>query len=309
MDSEKIKQSTPEKPLLSIIICTYNRAALLEKCLDSIMGQESDLKDYEFIVVDNNSTDNTSALALGFVDKLPYLKYVIEEKQGLSNARNRGAEEAKGQYLAYIDDDAKLSSSYLLSVKKTINENQPDILGGPVYPYYSSPKPRWFKDKFEIRKHEETSGFSTICRVSGGNFIIKREILFSLGMFDPEFGIVGNTLKLGEEAKVLDDYRRMTPKDKHRVYYDLDCFIEHYVPEFKMRAGYVLRRHYLSGKTAMILTPRSTSKVILELPLRVVWYAFRGIADRDIIGGMRNICFQIGLLAGAFSRQRKQSAD
>jgi hypothetical protein len=196
-----------------------------------------------------------------------------------------------------------LSPDYLTKVFASISKNQPDIMGGPVYPFFDHPKPWWFKDKYEIKKFESESCFSKTCRVTGCNFIIRKDVLERSGMFDPNYGMSGNVLRLGEEAKVLDDYRRTTPEGEQRVYYDLDCSVKHYVPEFKMHVGYVLKRHYLGGKTTMILTPRSTSKVVLELPLRVVWYAFRGVIDRDIIGGMRNICFQFGLLAGAFSRR------
>src|SRR5690348_4928949 len=97
-----------DKVLTSLVITTYNRAALLDKALESVaQSQVVDSARVEVIVVDNNSSDHTRET----VDEIrsrgfPFpLRYVLEQHQGLSFARNRGAEEAKGTYVAYMDDD------------------------------------------------------------------------------------------------------------------------------------------------------------------------------------------------------------
>jgi len=245
---------------LSIIICTYNRAKLLAKCLDSIAGQ-SISTGYEVIVVDNNSQDNTfdTVMQYDFIDGLRYLR---EEHQGLSYARNAGCLYAVGKYLLYIDDDCLLPAEYIANVLAALKDYSPDIMGGPIYPWYDSPKPKWFKDEYEIRKYENESGFSTTCPVSGGNYIIRKNVLIELGMFDVTLGMKGDKIGMGEERRVLEIYRAVTPAASQRVYYSLDCWLTHYVPDYKMKYFYIFKRSYAAGlnSLAVVTTHTDTAK-------------------------------------------------
>ena len=232
---------------LSVIVCTYNRAGLLGKCLDSLVKQRIGPDRFEVIVVDNNSRDNTREIAAQYQDKLTTLKYVFEGNQGLSYARNRGCAEAKAEYLIYLDDDAVVPPDYLSNIARVIEEYAPDIMGGPVYPYYTSRKPRWFKDEYETRKYQAESGFSTRGSVSGGNFIIRKSVLEKAGLFDVNLGMKGDKMDLGEERKVLELYRTATPENAQKVYYALECWVEHHVPPEKMTLGYIMKRSYIAG--------------------------------------------------------------
>jgi glycosyltransferase involved in cell wall biosynthesis len=244
--------------LLSVIICTYNREELLKNCLDALVRQfPAFKKTTEVIVVDNNCIDGTADMVKGMSAEHTWLKYTKEEKQGLSHARNRGAELAQGEYLCYLDDDGKPCKHYLKSLYKVLREHQPDIAGGPVYPYYTSSHPRWFKDEFEIRRYTKISGFSKNCSVSGGNYIIRAELLRKLGMFPTRYGMVGNKTRLGDEKAVLLKYRSSTPSQHQRVYYSQDCFIYHHVPAYKMRYRYFIKRGFFSGRALVQLKNKS----------------------------------------------------
>jgi glycosyltransferase involved in cell wall biosynthesis len=220
---------------------------MLRKCLDSLVKQRAGPDGFEVIVVDNNSSDNTREIVARYQDKLLNLKYVFEGNQGLSYARNRGCAEAGAEYLVYLDDDAVVPPDYLDNVTRVIREHAPDIMGGPVYPYYTSPKPRWFKDEYETRKYRAESGFSTHASVSGGNFIIRKNVLEKAGLFDVNLGMKGGKMDLGEERKVLELYRAATPENKQKVYYALECWVEHHVPPEKMTLGYIMKRSYIAG--------------------------------------------------------------
>jgi glycosyltransferase involved in cell wall biosynthesis len=235
---------------ISIIVCTYNRADFLGRCLDSLLNQGSSLRDIEIIVVDNNSTDGSREEVERRRGRFSGLRYAFEREQGLSNARNRGCREAEGEYLAYLDDDALVPPGYLVNVRKVIEEHRPDILGGPIYPFYLTPKPRWFRDEYEVRKFAEASGFIDSCRASGGNFIIRKEVLVHLGMFDPHLGMVAGKVRLGEERAVIEKYRSLTPPAARRGYYSLDCSVLHYVPPHKMTLRGFYGRYFQSGRTA-----------------------------------------------------------
>ncbi|NOQ77328.1 MAG: glycosyltransferase, partial [Methylococcaceae bacterium] len=85
---------------VSIIIPTFNRSALLERALESVNKQT--VSDYEIIVVDDGSTDNTAEM---IQTKFPEVQYVLQPNRGVSSARNKGLKLAKGQWLAFLDSD------------------------------------------------------------------------------------------------------------------------------------------------------------------------------------------------------------
>lgn len=208
------------------------------------------LADNEIIVVNNNCSDHTDEVVCEFSRNHANVRSVREDHQGLSHARNRGCDEAKGLYLGYVDDDAKVPGSFVQDVIADLSKYDPDIYGGPVYPFYKHTKPPWFKDAYEIRKFTDKSGFSETCRVSGGNFFIKKDLLMKLGRFDVTLGMKGNKIGLGEERALLDRYRKVTPKSEQKVYYSLEAFIWHYVPPEKMSRRYMIRRFFEIGRTS-----------------------------------------------------------
>jgi glycosyltransferase involved in cell wall biosynthesis len=281
--------------LLSVVVCTYNRSKLLKYCLKCLCHQKLEARNYEIIVVDNNSTDNTDEIIRSYLKGKAQIKYFKEKHQGLSHARNRGCNEAQGKYLAYIDDDCIVSRNYLRNVFAIIEENEVDIMGGPIYPYYTEKRPSWFRDRYEIRKYEEQSGFSKCCRISGGNFIIRRDLLKKIGRFDTEMGMKGNKIRLGEDAKILENYRFITPKERQKVYYDLNCFVLHHVPGYKMRLKYVIKRSYISGKMYVELMSRYRGVSLLEI-LKIFSKLTVGTTIREIRldGFMRVDLIQLG---------------
>ncbi len=295
---------------LSVIVCTYNRSRLLEKCLSSVVMQETPPgRRYEMIVVDNNSTDDTAAVVQRIANDHKHVLYVQEENQGLSYARNKGAEFACGEYLTYLDDDSMAPEGYLKNLFQVIDEHRPDILGGPIFPYYDSPRPRWFKDRYEIRKFAECSGFSTTCRVSGGNFTIRRELLFQLGCFDVNLGMKGNQIGLGEERAVLEDYRRRVPVEFQKVYYSIDCSVLHYVPPYKMKRNYMLKRSYQVGRVAARLKKKEPAsffrRVFAFFPnlCSLLWKTVRndGVFKADYFGIIIEGALRIGTMVELLS--------
>ncbi len=302
--------------IISVIVCTYNRAGILDACLDSLYRQTLDSNEYAVVVVDNNSCDNTAAVSAGYVRKYGNIRYVIEEKQGLSHARNKGCAEANAEYLAYLDDDTIVPPEYLSNVVSVIRQYSPDIMGGPIYPYYTSSKPFWFKDRYEIRKNAEQSGFSVTCSVSGGNFIVRKSVLEKLGMFDPSYGMIGNKLRLSEERKVLEKYRSVTPESEQTVYYALECFVKHHVPRSKMRITYLLKRAFLAGKSLSEVEAQTRHQNVPKtlvlrhkagLFVKKLKALFRqiqqeGILKIDYVSGLRVLSGALGQLVGLLTQ-------
>ncbi len=112
--------------MLSVIICTYNRQKYIYNCLKSIADNEYGVNEYEIVLINNNSTDDTEAECDRFRKDFPQIdfNYFVEKQQGLSYARNRGIAEAKGDILVYVDDDATVNKDYLSTIAVFLNKIQ-----------------------------------------------------------------------------------------------------------------------------------------------------------------------------------------
>lgn len=197
--------------------------------------------DYEVIVVDNRSTDDTQKVITSMIKKYHDLQInaVIENEQGLSYARNRGYREARYDYVGYIDDDALAQPNWIAKAIDIIQQHEPDAFGGPIYPFYINEKPDWFKDEYEIRIHRESSGWmSGNDTFSGSNMIWKKTLLKSLGGFDAKLGMVGNRVAYGEETALVN----YAIQKGYHIYYELGLVIRHLVPHYKFNFIYFLNQ-------------------------------------------------------------------
>lgn len=234
---------------VSVVICTYNRSKLLRGMLESLINQSLDRNLYEIIMVDNASIDNTKETVMDFIGKYSdwNLRYIYEPEQGLSNARNAGYENAKAKYVACIDDDAKADKHWLRNIVKTIEEIKPDILGGPIYPYYLTEKPKWFLDKYEIRSNGDTARFLENNEyIFGSNIIFKKQLLNLLGGFDSNLGMKGTKMGYGEETKLIVEARKRFKDVK--IYYSPEMIVYHLVPAEKMRMKYFIKSSIIGGQ-------------------------------------------------------------
>ncbi|MFH0988280.1 MAG: glycosyltransferase family 2 protein [Parcubacteria group bacterium] len=256
---------------LSIVVCTFNRAKLLESCLESLKNQTLDKSRYEVIVVDNNSTDNTRELLAKYLNECSQFRYVREYLQGLSHARNLGYRESVGDFVAYIDDDAIADAQWadkILKVFSTVSPT-PAAVGGIILPYYLSAKPEWFLDEYEIRSHGDVARFLTppgiyLC---GSNFCIPKKLLEQCGGFSSDFGMVGEKMALGEETHLLHRLYGLKPF----FWYDPALLVYHFVPDRNMRVWYRLKRLYASSLVSVQIKKTTPGPRAILNSLRNIW--------------------------------------
>jgi glycosyltransferase involved in cell wall biosynthesis len=188
----------------SVIICTYNRANILSKCLTSLREQHFPKDQYELIIVNNNSTDNTEEMALSFANDWPHFHYIVETNQWLSQARNAGSRRAKGNTFIFLDDDVIIPETYLDRVAYIKNQFNFSCWGGIDIPFYLEEKPHWVKDQYlqfrlPYKDFHQIDASKKEC-VAGFSFIIKKDVLFDFGGFDPRVGMKGDVVGYGEET-------------------------------------------------------------------------------------------------------------
>lgn len=238
----------PAVDLISVVVCTYNRSALLGVCLQTLLAQDAAPGSYEVIVIDNNSTDDTRAMVGEIADAHPSVRYVFEPRQGLSHARNRGARESRGRYVAYVDDECKVPPCWVATAHAIIGRLAPAMLGGPYAPWYDSAKPKWFKDEYG-----STTGRIAEARplgkgefVSGGNMFVARDLLDRLGGFDPALGMAGARLGYGEETAFQMKLRETSPDAV--IYFDPSLLLYHLVRPEKMSLAHAFRSELAGGR-------------------------------------------------------------
>ncbi|MGC8586780.1 MAG: glycosyltransferase [Candidatus Micrarchaeia archaeon] len=166
-------------PEISIIIPSYNEEAYIGETLESIRRQP--FKDYEIIVVDKNSEDNTEKIAR------KYAKVIKESKPGIALARNVGAKHAKGKILLYIDADTSVSRSTLASYSAAMKDKQIIAATGPIYP---REKVSWFVNlgyKVVSVLFVRLSIIFGRPSLVGSNFAIRKDIFEKAGGFNEKF--------------------------------------------------------------------------------------------------------------------------
>lgn len=237
--------------MLSAIICTYNRARYLRPLLESLVA--GGFADCEIVLVDNNSSDNTREECDRFMADHPEvaMRYCFEPNQGLSFARNRGIEEARGEVVVYVDDDALVNPEYLATYADFfVRHPEVDAAGGPITPRYDGcEEPGWMSHytrqlvtgwlDFGTREREFPRGAFP----GGGNAAYRKRVFDEVGRFDTALGRKGNSLVGAEEKDIFD---KMTSSGM-RFFYLPTAILYHLIPPHKLTQDYFDRLTYGIG--------------------------------------------------------------
>jgi len=167
------------KPQVSVIIPTYNRAWIIEEAIHSVLAQ--DYTEFELIVVDDGSTDQTFDVLESYRNDI---KVLSQKNKGVSAARNRGIAEASGKFIAFLDSD-DLWLSQKLSVQIDFFNQTPDAL-------ICQTEEVWIRNGFRVnpkKRHKKPSGMIfkpslKLCLVSPSAVMIRRRLFDRVGGFD-----------------------------------------------------------------------------------------------------------------------------
>lgn len=258
---------------ISIIICTYNRSDILTECLDSLVNQTADSSLYEVVVIDNNSNDSTAVIVKKYADQYTNFRYVKETRQGLSYARNRGYQEAKSDWVSYVDDDAKAHANYVERALWTITHFDFDCFGGMYYPWHKYRKPRWLPDSFGTKpKIQDKVGIMKKGFASGGVIVFKKQVLETMKGFPVNLGMSGKKVAYGEET-----YLQVKMREQGYVLgFDPELKIDHLVAKYKLNPWWHVKSKYMIGKQLWDTLNLDSSgigiKYLLKNALRLFWH-------------------------------------
>jgi GT2 family glycosyltransferase len=242
--------------MISAVVCTYNRARLLRQMLESFFAQpDLESQEYELIVVDNNSSDATPSVVEACGPR-PGLRYVLEKRQGLSCARNRGTEEAHGDIVAFLDDDVIVGDHWLTALQACFEATHADAVGGRSHLTYEAHPPAWLGHHFRVCLSEVDLGpqrqtRSTAHRLHGLNLAFRKSTLQSVGGFDETLGRRGSGMLAGEEYAVLS---RIIGAGG-RIVYEPDATVWHVIERTRLTWDYFRRLSLGTGRSTAMLDP------------------------------------------------------
>lgn len=313
-------------PNLTIIIPTYNRADQLRETLESIHFAlfQNNACLVHTILIDNNSNPHNREQYLKLVREFSEsisVEYVLEGKQGRSNACNTGAANCSSKWIAFIDDDETLAEDWISTALRLIQLDDFSYFGGHVLPNWEIPPPRWLpihKGQFRgvlgwIELSDVEKSYDDFdASLCGGNMIVNREKYLAVGGFSPSLGRGSSNLLGGEDG----EFHRRLKRAGAKGLYCPQLTVRHWIPASRMTIKYHLRWAYWSGasnRIRVITQPQTAEKFphLLGVPRYRFSKGLQGLCQflyQTIMGrlkkqpdgaiGLLNFMYLAGLLRG-----------
>lgn len=259
---------------VSLIICTYNRCESLLQTLESVAASRMPPSiQWEVVVVDNNSGDQTRAAVEDFCAHHPgRFRYVFEVKQGLSNARNAGIRAARGEVIAFTDDDVIVDTGWLLNLTRSLLDRSWAGSGGRTLPLKSVDLPCWLAlsgpyslagavaalfDKGDEPAELDQPPF-------GANMAFRKEMFQNYGYFRPDLGRRPGSLISNEDTEFC---KRLMGAGQ-RLSYVPDAVVYHPIPEARLDKKYFLAWWFDYGRAVTL--QKAKRPAVLGVPRYLV---------------------------------------
>ena len=295
-------------PMLSIVVCTYNRADTLAVLLNDFELLSVWLsKHAELIIIDNNSSDDTQELLNKYQNCLD-LRIFCEPKQGLAAARNRALSEFNGNAILFLDDDVSISLDSLNSYLELLAERK-DVayVGGKISVDWQGDAPQWLKSNDLVLLNglfgqydlgHDNLDYSDQCATPfGANFLLRRELINQVGEFDTRLGVIGQQIGRGEET----DYFKRARHLGFKGMYCAKAEVGHRFQKERINLRYLYRYGIEKGRAAVLIDGKISNEGTFKLFIRVVSFLFRGLWQ--LIKGRLDRFYQcvinVGILVGA----------
>ncbi|MBI4430617.1 MAG: glycosyltransferase family 2 protein [Candidatus Omnitrophica bacterium] len=256
--------------LYSVIVCTHNRASLLDRCLIALLNQDfSGL--YEVIVVNNASTDQTGQLAQNYAENSGgKIRYFFEAHLGKSYALNQAIGAAKGGILLFTDDDVMVPDNWVSAMNASFQTQSVDGVGGKIFPRWMVDPADWLSEELYpnlalIDYGNESFNLDFDRPYYGANMAFRKSVFEKIGNFRTDLGRRGKLL-LGNEDT---EFCKRALSQGFRLIYDPNVIVYHRVDRDRTNKDYFRKFHFRSGET-MVLAKRDRGKgyrTLLGIPV------------------------------------------
>lgn len=262
--------------MISVILCTYNRAASLAVVLEDLGRQAvSAGLDWELVVVDNNSRDDTRAVVGEFAARAPMpVRYLFEPRQGKSRALNTGIAEARNEYLALTDDDVRIGPGWVQAMADAFQRHGCDIVAGRIRAAWGAPPPNWYVTDGPfglmdviVRFDLGEQAIPTKRPPYGANMGLRRSRVLAAGGFREDLGPRGDALTRAEDTELC--VRLMDAGAACQ--YVPEVVLDHPVEPHRATKDYILRWYYHYGKSQFVRDPAPAGASYLFGVPRYLW--------------------------------------
>jgi succinoglycan biosynthesis protein ExoM len=230
------------KTHISVCICTYKRRKHITKLLKSLRDLDTEgLFGYSIVIVDNDFKESAKQSVEDLTRHSPVsISYFNEPEQNIALARNKAVAEAKGEFIAFIDDDEVPSRGWLLNLYKAYLKFHADGVLGPVLPFYEVDPPKWVVEgRFYERPSHKTGTLLDWTNTRTGNVLLRRDIFDNTeNPFRREFGSGGED---------RDFFRRMIAKG-FRFVWCAEAQVYEAITSVRFERSFMLRRALLRGQ-------------------------------------------------------------
>ncbi len=306
---------------ITVAICTWNRAALLERTLTRLSEAWPQRLSATILVIDNGSTDNTRVVAESFSTRLP-LRVVEETAPGLSSARNRALAEASTSHVLFTDDDVLVEEGWLPAFAEAVSlYPEATVFGGPIEPWFPEPPDPELVQAFPALgwgfcglNHDQRLGpLPAPLEVFGANMGFRRDGLGGL-RFDPRLGPSHGRASTSEETLLIDQLRARGAA----VVWAPAMRLRHYVAPERMTLAYLTRfyREFARGEARrkgppvgarVFGVPQWVLRQVVQSKVLGYWHRLRGNRQAALVA-LRKYQYYSGMAAECLVLHREKSA-
>jgi glycosyltransferase involved in cell wall biosynthesis len=239
---------------ISVVICTRNRADSLRETLESLFcAGNLEAPDWEALVVDNNSGDHTADICREFQQRLPeHFRSLTERRPGKSHALNTAIAAAKGDILAFTDDDVLCAPDYIQGIRTVFTSYPADAVQGRVLLDCEGGWPDWLDStyasmaNFKDLGNEVINLDGTLC---GANMMVRADVFRKIGGYAPELGPVG--IGVGEDTEIALRMRQAGC----RMIYAPQVLVRHQWPRGRLTKSFLRERVFGQGRFQAFYEP------------------------------------------------------
>jgi glycosyltransferase involved in cell wall biosynthesis len=239
---------------ITVILCTYNRCQSLAKTLESLAASTvPDLVEWEALVLDNNSNDQTCRVVEDFCRQYPgRFRYIFEPHPGKSFALNTGVREAHGDVVAFTDDDVTVEPTWLQNLTANLNDGEWAGAGGRTLLAHPFSPPRWLTlagpDNLGYVLAPLFDRGPQPCELReapyGANMAFRKEMFEKHGLFRTDLGP-----RPGSEIREEDtEFGRRVMAAGERLRYEPSAIVYHPIPEDRVQKPFFLARFFDLGR-------------------------------------------------------------
>jgi len=254
---------------VTVVICTWNRARLLDQTLARLRDQTVPPGvGWELIVVNNNCTDDTDAVVGKYAGPLP-VRLVHEPRPGKVHALNAAVRAAAGRVLMFTDDDALVQPEWMTETLAAFDRHRADMVFGKVLPWWETEPPRWYSGLFDGAFALLDAGDRDVLMPAGGltpfgvNYSFRRDVFDRIGGFSERLAI-GPGAGVGCGGEDDEIYARMLAHGL-TVVYAPGAAVRHYIPAARCEKRFNRRRAWV-GASAHVVMLRLEADQNLALP-------------------------------------------